>query len=92
MSFEKWLIKYKNKDTPIGDLARDFIDSKSNSIGESFEQYSPCTEAFSTYKEARKVYLLGLANDLHNELARLVNNEKLNALSERIIEEIKFPI
>jgi hypothetical protein len=45
MSFEKWLRKQKKRDDAIGDVARDFIDSKCRSIENSFEKYAPCKEA-----------------------------------------------
>lgn len=74
MSFESWLKKHKKQQNPIGDLARDFIDSGCETIERSFEKYSPSHEAMETYKKARKNYILELSNDLHEELIKVMGS------------------
>lgn len=76
MSFEKWLVTHKKQQNAFGDLARDFIDSKCSTIERSFEEYSPCQEALDTYREARKQYMISLANDLFDELVKITDREK----------------
>ncbi len=56
-TFEQWLKRQKNRDDPIGDLARDFIDSKTSTIEKSFMKYSPCYDALITCVKAWKEYL-----------------------------------
>lgn len=55
-SFEMWLKKQNHINGAVGDLARDFIDSKFESINESFIKYPPCTEAKKAYNLAIKQY------------------------------------
>ncbi len=76
MTFEKWLKTFKKQKTPIGDLARDFIDTKYENIEESFRAFHPCDKAFDTYKEARRNYIIELANILHDELCNIIDKDK----------------
>lgn len=57
MKFETWLRKQKHRDDRIGDVARDFIDSRTATIIKSFEKYSPCEAAKEAYREACEEYL-----------------------------------
>jgi len=52
MNFETWLRKQKNRNDCVGDLAKDFIDSKTTTIKASFDKYSPCDNAIESFSEA----------------------------------------
>lgn len=64
MKFESWLRKQKHRDDPIGDLANDFITSKTKTIKDSFRKYSPCYDVIETYNEACDEYLEYMKNEL----------------------------
>lgn len=65
MTFENWLRKQKERDDPIGDLAKDFIDSykiilkekqKRFKVKETMEYFGACSDARIAYDEAMKEY------------------------------------
>lgn len=90
MSFENWLKKHKRQNNPIGDLARDFIDTNCESIESSFEKYPPCGEALETYKLARETYILELANDLHDELCKILGNRNKSEYDQTLEDLYDF--
>ena len=62
MKFSDFLKTFKKEDTPIGDLARDFIDSKSRAttykgVVKSMEKYCPCKDAWDTLESVYSKYL-----------------------------------
>jgi len=73
MNFEDWLKKHKKQQNPIGDLARDFIDTNCHTIEESFLKYSPSSEAYETYLQARRAYIIELCNTLRDELDKIMD-------------------
>ncbi len=74
LSFEEWLKKFKKEQSPIGDLARDFIGSGYSNIRQSFDKFTPCSDAIDAYKCARNAYIIQLAFQLHNELAPIISD------------------
>lgn len=80
MRFETWLVKQKNKDTVIGDLACDFIRTGCYSIPEAFECYPPCIEALDALEEALVKYtrsMRGKGDIREVEYIRQALNERL---------------
>lgn len=76
MTFEEWLKTHKKQQNPIGDLARDFIETGCHNIERSFEKHSPCHAVLETYKQAKRAYIIELANSLHEELCKIVDRER----------------
>lgn len=64
MKFESWLKKQKDRDDQIGDLAKDYIQTRLNSIKESFNKFHPCDAAIESYKLAVDEYLEFMKNEL----------------------------
>lgn len=69
MKFSEYLKSFVNENTPYGDLARDFIASKSKAttykgIKKSIDRYSPCDAALSALESIYKSFLI-LENNNH---------------------------
>ena len=65
MTFEQWLRKQKERNDPIGDLAKDWIQTgcpKPFTLRE-LSKYNPCLEAINTYHKAINRYLEQIEND-----------------------------
>lgn len=78
MRFETWLVKQRNKDTVVGDLARDFIRTQCFDISEGFACYPPCPEAIDALEEALikyQKYMKGKEDPRELEYIRLAINE-----------------
>lgn len=73
-TFEKWLIRFKHKKSPLGDLANFFIDTGCYTIEQSFDSCKPGDEITKVYREARKNYMFELASLLSNELVLFIDN------------------
>lgn len=68
MTFEKWLSYQITRNDPVGDLARDFRDSKKQDFyierirpkcdEETLERWEACKGAFKALKRAKKEYNL----------------------------------
>jgi uncharacterized protein YozE (UPF0346 family) len=61
ISFKRWIIKHKDDDTPIGDLARDMIDDKNcpNAYGKMcnhLKHMRACAAALETLDDAWSQY------------------------------------
>lgn len=74
MSFEKWLVKFKKEQTPVGDLSRDFISSKCKTIESSFKKFPPCNDSYDALIIAQKTYMLELASSLRKLLSRITDD------------------
>ncbi len=62
MNFSEYLKSFAEQNTPIGDLARDFISSKSRAttyigIVKSMKKYQPCDEAWEMLDKIHNEYL-----------------------------------
>jgi hypothetical protein len=57
MTFEEWLVTQKNRNDPIGDLAKDFDFTRNKKCDEKhLGRWEACKEAYDALKEARKEY------------------------------------
>lgn len=52
MIFEKWLKRQKKRNDAVGDLSRDFIGARLETMKKSFEKYDPCDDAITSFCEA----------------------------------------
>ena len=64
ISFKTWIMRYKNKDNPMGDLARDIADDRDFPDGTDLAEISlylvrqnPCPECIKVFRTACKRYL-----------------------------------
>ena len=62
MNFSNYLKSFADDQTPFGDLARDFIDSKSKAttyrgVVQSMKKYHPCETAWMTLETLYNKYL-----------------------------------
>ena len=62
LTFEDWLRKQKNRDSPLGDLAKDYIgslralDDDTLTVDQTFERSHPCREAYKALTKAKASY------------------------------------
>ena len=62
MEFSKYLKSFANENNIMGDLSRDFIESKSRArtyigVVKSMKKYQPCEQAWEALQEVYRQYL-----------------------------------
>ncbi len=57
ITFEEWLVRHKNRNSPLGDLASDFIRTGDKLCDEEhLSKWKACDDARRTYKAARRQF------------------------------------
>ena len=71
MTFKTWIMRYKNKDNPMGDLARDIADDRDfpdstdpAEIGFYLMRQHPCQECIKVFRSACKRYISWLMKEI----------------------------
>ena len=74
MTFKTWIMRYKNKDNPMGDLARDIADDQDfpdstdmAEVGLYLMGKHPCLDCVRVFRTASKQYMTWLMKEIFGD-------------------------